>query len=416
MLSKARATYHEFPLKFWVLVVATFIDRLGGTIIQPFFALYVTKKFNVGMTEAGLLLGLFSLAGMGGSFAGGALTDKFGRRSMVLFGLVFSALSSVSMGLVNELAAFYTLAILVGALSSVAFPAHQAMVADLLPEGQRAEGFGILRVVANLSWILGPTIGGLLAAKSYLLLFVLDAIFSLITAAIVFRLVPETKPEATTRQRQETFLQTLGGYRLVARDFAYMGFLLASMLMTVVYLQMYSTLSVFLRDVHGVPERGFGLLLSLDAGVVVLLQFWVTRRVKRRPPLLMMALGTVLYMAGFSMYGFVATYALFVVAILLITFGEMVVMPVAQAIVARFAPEDMRGRYMAFYSLSWSLPSAVGPWAAGMIMGTFDPRWVWYLGGIIAAIAAGGFLLLHLRTGARFALPPEEKDTLPVTV
>jgi MFS family permease len=362
------------------------------------------------MTQAGALFAIFSLTGFVGSMLGGALTDKFGRRSMVLFGLVFSALSSVSMGLVEELAAFYLLAVVVGLLSEVGGPAGQAMVADMLPEEKQAEGYGVLRVAGNLAWIIGPTIGGLLAAKSYLLLFVLDAITSLITAAIVYRLIAETKPETPDGASQDTVLGVLLGYRLVVRDTLYMAFLLVSMLMLVVYMQMYSTLSVFLRDVHGVPARGFGLLLSLNAGTVVLLQFWVTRRIKGLAPMLMMAAGSLLYLVGFSMYGFVTFYPLFVLAMLIITTGEMIVIPVGQALVARFAPEDMRGRYMAVYGLSWTVPAALGPWAAGLIMDNYNPNWVWYAGGIICALAVVSFYALHLTARARLASGVDEKQ------
>ena len=80
MLTRIQKTYREFPLPFRVLVGAAFIDRVGGTMLFPFFALYVTEKFHVGMTEAGLLLGIFSLAGLVGGMVGGALTDKIGRR------------------------------------------------------------------------------------------------------------------------------------------------------------------------------------------------------------------------------------------------------------------------------------------------------------------------------------------------
>jgi MFS family permease len=416
MLPRIRSTFQEFPGKFWVLVGATFIDRIGGTLIFPFFALYVTQKFNVGMTQAGILLGIFSLSGLTGSMVGGALTDKFGRRWMVLFGLVFSALSSLSMGLVNQLSAFYGLAVIVGLLSNIAGPARQAMVADILPEEKRAEGFGVLRVAGNLAWIFGPMIGGFLAARSYLLLFVLDAISSLITAAIVYRLVPETKPEVSEETARESLLETFVGYRTVLKDYAFLAFLLTSALMTLVYLQMYNTLSVYLRDVHGVPTQGYGFMLSLDAATVVLFQFWVTRRIKVFPPMLMMVAGTLFYLVGFSMYGFVSVYWLFIVAILLITIGEMIVMPVGQALVARFAPEDKRGRYMAVFGLSWSIPASIGPLAAGLIMDNFDPRWVWYAGGILCAISALGFYILHRKYQERFAPVAEEAQPQPAAV
>ena len=407
MFQKYQKTFREFPARFWVLVLATFIDMIGGTMIFPFFALYITQKFDVGMTQAGVLLAMFSFSGLIGGMLGGALTDKFGRKGMVLFGLVVSALSSLTMGFVSQFYVFYPLVIFVGLLSSVGHPAQQAMVADLLPEEKRTEGFGILRVAANLAWIIGPTIGGFVASRSYLALFITDAVLSLITAAIVLRMLPETKPEAVGEKAQESFLKTLSGYRQVIADRLYMAFLLASILMLIVYQQMYNTLSVYLRDVHGVPAQGYGFMLTSSAITVVLLQFWVTRRTKNYPPLLMMALGGAFYVVGFSMFGFVAAYFLFVTAVVLITFGEMIVVPIGQSLAASFAPADMRGRYMAFFGLSWALPSTIGPWAAGLIMDNYDPRWVWYLGGIIATLSVLAFLWLYAATRQRFAVLQE---------
>ncbi len=412
MFAKIHKIYHEFPGKFWVLVGALFIDVIGATLIHPFFALYFTQKFGVGMAQAGVLLGLFSVWGLVGSTIGGALADKFGRKKLILFGLLFSAFSMILIGLVNSLAVMYPLAMFVGLLSSVGWPAHQAMVADMLPENKRTEGFGILRVAANLSWIIGPTIGGFLAARSYLLLFVLDAIISSITAAIIFSFIPETKPEAPPEKRQESVWQTIAGYRLVARDGVFIAFLVVSILMLVVYQQLYNTLSVFLRDVRGVPTQGYGFLLSMNAFVVVLLQFSVTRVTKKYAPMLMLAVGTAFYMVGFSLYGFVSAYALLMLAMLIITFGEMIVVPTGQALATRFAPEDMRGRYMAAYSLAYALPSAFGPWAAGMILDNYNPNWVWYLGGILCAIAVAGFYALHLRVRdePRFIVKEKEEE------
>ena len=84
MLTRIKSTYHEFPLEYWILVLANFIDSIGGTMIWPFFALYVTQKFDVGMTEAGILIAIFSVSGFIGSMIGGALADKFGRRSLAM--------------------------------------------------------------------------------------------------------------------------------------------------------------------------------------------------------------------------------------------------------------------------------------------------------------------------------------------
>ena len=397
MFGNLTKIYYEYSPKYWTLVLASFIDRLGGALIFPFFALYVTERFDVGMVEVGKLFAIFAISGMAGSVLGGALTDKFGRRTILLFGLVFSALGSVLMGLVDRLSLFFILAAVVGVLGDIAGPAHQAMVADLVPaEEKRAEAYGVLRVAANLAVAIGPAIGGLLATRwSYLLLFILDAITSLAMAVIVVFSLPETKPEPVVGQEKESLLKTFSGYYRVTKDAVFMAFMLASILMVMVYTQMNSTLSVFLRDVHGVSASGFGYILSLNAGMVVLFQFWVTRKIGKKPPMLVMAVGTGFYLVGFLMYGFVSQYVLFLLAMVIITIGEMLVVPVSNSVVANLAPAAMRGRYMAVSGFSYIIPFAIGPLAAGYIMDQYDPNWVWYGCGILAAVAVLAFVALH---------------------
>lgn len=397
-LKRIREIYHEYPHTFWNMIVITFVDSVGGAMLFPFFALYLTKKFEIGMTQVGTLFAAFSISSFIGSILGGALTDRLGRKGIIIFGLIASSISALGMGLVNAIELFLIIVVIVGLLAETAGPARQAMIADILPEKKRAQGYGIFRVAFNLSVVIGPAIGGLLAARSYLALFVTDAIISLITAVLVYRFLPETKPVASADDAQESVTASFSGYLRVLRDTTFMFFLGASMLMVLTYMNMNTTLGVFLRDVHGVPEAGYGLLLSLNAAMVVLLQFPITRRIERQQPLLMMAAGTLLYAIGFAMYGFVSIYSMFILAMVIITIGEMIVAPMGQALVARFSPEDMRGRYMAIFGFSWSIPFAVGPVMAGYILDNYDPGWLWYIAGIIGVMAVFGFLALHRRT------------------
>lgn len=113
----------------------------------------------------------------------------------------------------------------------------------------------------------------------------------------------------------------------------------------------------------------------------------------------MMALGTLFYMLGFSMFGFVSAYWMFMSAIVVITIGEMLIMPTSQAIAANFAPEEMRGRYMAIFGLTWLLPSTFAPMLAGLILDNFNPNLLWYIGGILCSVAAFAYWMLHLRLG-----------------
>jgi MFS family permease len=394
-MNRALQIYRDYPRDFWMMILVNFVDRLGGSLLFPFFALYITKKFDVGMTEVGGLFAIFFISGFIGSFPGGALTDRFGRKGIIIFSLIATSFSTLLMGFVNEFQFFLLVAFISGIFTDVGGPAYEAVFMDVLPEEKRASGFGIRRVAFNLAVVIGPVIGGFIAARSYLALFVIDAVISSIVALMVFFLIPETKPAAPEGTAQESTAETFAGYLRVLRDRKFMAFTLVCLLTWFVYMNMNTTLGVYLRDQHGLPESGYGWLISINAAMVVLMQFPITRRIEKNPPMLMMALGAFFIATGLLLYGFVGTFWLFTVAMAILTVGEMVTIPIANAVVAKFAPEEMRGRYTFVYGNSWGISFAVGPYLAGLILDNYDPNLLWYACGVIGMIAVTGFLALH---------------------
>ncbi|MHB8808326.1 MAG: MDR family MFS transporter [Anaerolineaceae bacterium] len=407
MLTNIRNTYRKFNKNFWILVGASFIDSVGGALIFPFLSLYMTRKFNVGMTEVGTMFLIWGLgAGLLGNTLGGAIADKFGRKKSIIFGLIASATSALAMVFIKDLMVFYVVIGVIGIFEDIAGPARQAMIADLVPEDLRTDAYGIMRIEFNLAVTIGPAIGGLMAAKSFSLLFIIDFFISLLVAGIVFLFLPETKPQVEEHHEEESLKETFQGYRKVFKDKLFIAFVVVVMLETLMYFNMNSTLSVYLVNFHGISTTQFGYILSLNAVMVVVMQVFFSRVVSSWKPMLTMALGNILYVIGFSMYGYVNSYGMFLFAMVIITIGEMIIAPIAQSLVAHFAPEDMRGRYMAINSLAWILPASIGPLGAGFIMDNYDPRILWFVAGGIGLLDVAGFLVLHFKAGKKF----EEKQ------
>lgn len=408
MFNRYKETFQEYSHTFWTLIGAMFIDRLGGSILFPFFSLYITDRFGVGMTEVGYIFTLHTSAMFFGNMLSGALTDKIGRKKMLLAGILLSGTSSLLMGFIPTYETFMIFTVITGLVGNIGGPAVNAMMADILPEKQRAQGFGILRVAVNLSVSFGPAIGGVLAGYDYFYLFVADFVISSITAFIVWRKIPETKPHDVTDEnsgKETSLLSTLGGYSKILKNGIFMSILFLSLLTNLVYMQMNSSLSVYLRDVHAITSQRYGYILTLNAIMVVLFQFWITRKISGYKPMLIMAAGNILYAIGFSMYGLVSSYTLFLLAMVIITIGEMISSPILQSLVADIAPSDMRGRYMAVFNLSFGTAMAIGPLAAGIIMDNYNPDWVWYIGGLICVFSALGYLLMQLLAGKKLEKP-----------
>jgi MFS family permease len=412
MFSKVKKTYKEFPETFWVISFASFIDNIGSFMLMPFISIYMTTTFGIGMIEAGIVFLIVGIGHMFGGLIGGALTDKYGRKSLALYGLLISGLFSLIFIFVNNVVTLYFVVGLMGLVGSLGGPARGAMIADVLPQDQRAEGYGILRVVVNLSATIGPALGGFLATQSFMWIFIGDAISSVITAGIFFFKIPETKPtkeveETDLPKKPKTNEQSGGGYKEIFRDWKFMFFIGVTMIMSLVYMNMNFTLPVFLNDDLSFSPQIYGWLISMNAFMVVILQFYITRKIKKFPALVMIAIGNLFYGIGFAMYGFISTIAFVFIAMIIITIGEMIIAPFSQAIAANFAPEDKRGRYMAVFGFSGLVPMMFGNIAFGAIMDNFNSIWVWYLCGALSLIAVGGYLVLNKITKGRFTEGPK---------
>jgi len=184
------------------------------------------------------------------------------------------------------------------------------------------------------------------------------------------------------------------------------------MLALIVYIQQYGSLAVYLRDVHNIGSRGYGVILSITGLEVVLFQFWISRMIRHRPPFLMMMLGAAIFAVGMFMYGIVSGFVMFVIAAAIVCIGEMFYFPTSQVVAAGFAPKEMRGRYMAIAGFITSIPNAIGPGAAGYVLDHLDPHLLWYIGGSLCILSALGYFGLHLRLGAqeRFVRTPPQKE------
>src|SRR5919106_2533414 len=116
-LQRTRNVYNEYPRAFWTYNIIVFIDRLGGFMLYPFFALYLTQKFEIGMSTVGILFAAFSVSHMVGSALGGAITDRMGRKAVIIFSLVLSSLSALGMGFAPSIGIFIAVIVVVGTLS-----------------------------------------------------------------------------------------------------------------------------------------------------------------------------------------------------------------------------------------------------------------------------------------------------------
>lgn len=395
MKTKIRDTIGDFPAQFWFLVLGTLISSTGGFLVWPFLTLYLRQSMDVSMTTIGLLFTLTSPINFLSQVVGGSLADRWGRRIMMAISLFASGLVMLGFGLVGSLPSLIFLLALHGVFAPLFGPASNAMVADLIEPGKRAQAYGLLRVVMNVGAALGPSVGGFIATRSYFVLFFCAALASLLYFLIVVAFVKETKPQRSTTLEERTE-QGREGWNTLLRDTPFLAFCLITVLTCAVYSQMNTTFPVYLKEDAGIGEAQYGQLMALNAVMVILLQFPITKITDRfrRMQMQMMALGALLYALGFGAQGFVGTLPLFALSVAIWTLGEMVIAPVSTVLVADMAPETLRGRYMGVFGLTWGVAYGLGPTLGGTVMDSLGGRYVWYASLLLGSIAAVAFLLL----------------------
>src|SRR5438270_11955405 len=182
------------PRTFWFLWGGSLLNRVGS-MVMPMLAVFLTRDRQLTLTDAGAVVSLFGLGSLIASQVGGVLADRIGRRTTMLLSLCTSALSMIALGFAPTLGPLMIAAFALGLTADLYRPASQALLADIVGPTDRVRAFGLLYWAFNLGFSIAAVLGGQLAKWSFKGLFIVDAATTLLYAAVVYRTIPETRPE-----------------------------------------------------------------------------------------------------------------------------------------------------------------------------------------------------------------------------
>jgi predicted MFS family arabinose efflux permease len=384
-----KSNLDRYPSQFWLLFWGMLISTAGASMIWPFLMIYVSEKLGLQMTSIASLMTLNAGAGLLASFLVGPIADRAGRKITMIIGLAGSGLLYLAMIPAETLLAFAILMTLRGFFNPLYRVGADAMVADLIPERHRSDAYALTRLSKNVGIALGPAVGGFVATASYAIAFWAAAVGLVIFSLLMIFFARETLPED---ELQQTKAGGLRSYLNLLGDRAFIFFILAFTLTQIGATIVWVLLGVYAKQNYQILENQYGLIPMTNAIMVVLLQVSVTARSKLYKPSQMLALGAFLYATGVTSVAFANGFWGFWSSMVVITCGELVLVPTATTFVANIAPPDMRGRYMSIFSLCWGVASGIGPVVGGTLNDNFSPRAIWYGGGFIGLVGAIWFL------------------------
>lgn len=384
--------YGGLSRPIWLLSAAMFINR-SGTMVFPFLALYLTQYLHFSIADAGLVLVIYGIGALTGTFLGGFLTDRFGHYIVQVFALIFAGVMLLA---VMYLTNFYALCIglfLFTSFGDTFRPANQTAIASYSNPENRTRAYTMNRLAINLGWAIGAGMGGFLAYYNYKLLFFVDGITCILSGIFLAIFLKPSKQKFNITPESQVVIDSKSS---PYRDATFLIFIFLTLIFAISFFLIFSILPVYFKTVHHLSEIQIGGLQTLNGLIIVAFEMVLVFELEKRfKKMNIIAIG--LFCTGFAylLFNLFSFTGIVVFALIFDTLGEMFAMPFMQSItVARSSPKN-RGQYLGLYSMTYSIAQIASPGIGTWVVANYSYEVLWNGVFVSCCLAAGGFVWLR---------------------
>lgn len=365
-------TFKELSREVWMLTLVTLINR-AGTMVIPFVTIYMKEELSFTYTQAGLVMLCFGLGSVLGGLSGGFLANKIGHYRVMVISLF---LTGVAFVLLQYLETFMGLCfgIFITMLIADTFrPAMFVAVNAYSKAENKTRSITLIRLAINLGFAAGPVIAGLaIATMGYSSLFWIDGVTCVLAGILLLSVLNPKKSIVLDKDENPN-------PKSVWRDFSTWIFLIAMVIFGFVFLQYFSTIPLYYREVHKLSELEVGLLMGLNGGFIFLFEMplvkWLDGAKWRKTTLMVAGAG----LTGLSIIvlntGIFTT--ILVIGILLMTVGEMIAFPYSNSWIMERAKRGRIGSYMSLYTMTFGFSHVFGHFTGMRLIEKFGYNFTW---------------------------------------
>ena len=383
--------FRGFTREVWILAIITFINR-AGTMVLPFLSKYLKEDLGYSYSQVGWIMVCFGLGSMLGSFLGGKLSDKIGFYKVMVFSLFTSGLLFFVIQFVTSFWGLCLSMFLIMSVADMFRPAMFVSIGSYAKPENRARAFTLVRLAVNLGFAAGPALGGLIIMNmGYHGLFWADGITCIIAITIFAILVKEKKAVIEEKVHE---METKP--KSVFDDKIFWIFLFVCFATAMIFFQIFSTLPLYHHEKYGLTEFQTGLLMTLNGLLIFILEMPIVSYFERKKTskIKLILYGSLMMAMSFYVLLMANWAGILVISILFITFGEMFIFPFSNSFALSRAPKGQEGKYMALFTMSFSL-AHIGNSKIGMeLISRFDYDFNWIFMGSVGMIAVLGCLYL----------------------
>jgi predicted MFS family arabinose efflux permease len=376
--------FRGFSREIWILTLVTFINR-AGTMVLPFLSKYLKEDLHFSYNQVGWIMVSFGLGSMLGSWLGGKLSDKIGFYKIMIFSLFTSG---VSLFFVQYITTFWGLCIAMFLLMVIADMFRPAMFVSLgayaKPEN-RTRALTLVRLAVNLGFAAGPALGGLIIMGiGYSGLFWVDGASCIVSISIFALLVKEKKKVV-----YDDKIENATDKKSVFHDRIFWVFLFVSFVTAMIFFQLFTTLPLYHNEKFGLSEFQTGLLMTLNGLLIFALEMPTVGFLERKgfPKIKIIILGSFIMASSFFLLLINVWAGILVISMICISIGEILTFPFSNAFALSRAPRGQEGRYMALYTMSFSLAHIISSKVGFEIITRLGYQINWFFMASIGVIA-----------------------------
>ncbi|MFC6230526.1 MDR family MFS transporter [Paenibacillus allorhizosphaerae] len=360
-----------------LLLVGTVMARMASSMSMPFLAIYLSRESQLSPLLIGAFIGLGSLAGTVGGFVGGALSDRVGRKAIMMTALLGWVVVFTGFAFAKATLAFMLLNMLNGLCRSLYEPVSQALMADVTEKEKRLKVFSMRYIAINVGVAVGPLLGAYVGVFEAWLPFLVTGFIYFIYSAILYTFLRKFGIR-TIEGEQRKNVTVRSAWRIIVSDRVFRLYIGGGIIGAIGYSQMTVTLSQYVEQSVAKGAALFALLMSLNAVIVVLLQAPISRWSERRAPIVAIVTGNVMFALGDIGYALSHSWTAFMISMFLFTLGEILNYPAANVLIDRLAPEGMRGTYFGAQSFS-NIGHFIGPLIGGYLLSNWGGNRLFFL-------------------------------------
>ncbi|MFN3968506.1 MDR family MFS transporter [Flavobacterium sp.] len=387
--------FKGFSREIWILTMITFINR-AGTMVLPFLSKYLKEDLGFSYSQVGWIMVCFGVGSMLGSWLGGKLSDKIGFYRIMIFSLLTSGLMFF---VIQYITSFIGLCISMFAIMTVADMYRPAMFVSIgayaKPEN-RTRALTLVRLAINLGFAAGPAMGGLIIMNiGYRGLFWADGITCIVAILIFWLKVKEKKKSAFTDKEHPGEVLT----HSVFKDKPFWLFLFTCLVSGVLFFQVFTTIPLYHREQFDLSEFQTGLLLTMNGVLVFFCEMAIVSYVERKKINKVKVVAFGCFLMAISMYLMLINtwVGILTIMMLFMTFAEMFAFPFSNSVALSRAPKGHEGRYMAIYTMSFSLAHILSAKLGMEIIQHYGYQINWFFMGMLGLVGtACGYWVFKL--------------------